>query len=106
MKTTIITLTTAILSLASCKPGKSTSYESSPEAPATESTSAESADAMPYPLKTCLVSGEELGSMGVPPAIVYQGQQIKFCCKSCIPDFEKEPEKYMAKLKEDQTKQQ
>jgi YHS domain-containing protein len=95
MKTTIITLTTAILALASCKPG-----ESGADASATEAASAETTGATPYPLDTCLVSGERLGAMGTPPEIVYQGQQIKFCCKNCIPDFEKEPEKFLSKMKE------
>ena len=40
---------------------------------------------------TCLVSGEKLGENGQAlPEIVHEGQQIKFCCKSCIPDFEKD----------------
>ncbi|HXX92130.1 MAG TPA: hypothetical protein VEN81_00760 [Planctomycetota bacterium] len=51
-----------------------------------------------YPLKTCLVSGEELGKMGEPVRIVYEGQEIKFCCKSCEPDFRKDPAKYLKKL--------
>jgi YHS domain-containing protein len=53
----------------------------------------------PYTLDTCLVSGEKLGGMGKPFEIVHEGQQIKFCCKSCLPDFEKDPAKYLAKLK-------
>ena len=38
----------------------------------------------PYPVKYCLVTGNELGSMGDPVTEVYQGQQIKFCCKACV----------------------
>ena len=53
----------------------------------------------PYPLETCLVSGEELGSMGDPIVIIHEGQEIKFCCDSCQPKFEKEPAKYLALLK-------
>ncbi len=52
-----------------------------------------------YPLDTCLVSGEKLGDMGEPVVITYQGQQIKFCCDSCVPKFNKEPEKFLSKLK-------
>jgi YHS domain-containing protein len=63
--------------------------------------SAEVGTAKPYPLKTCLVSGEELGTMGKAPVLVYQGQEIKFCCKDCIKDFKADPEKYIAKLKEE-----
>jgi len=56
------------------------------------------ADVKPYPLKTCLVSGNELGSMGAPITKVYEGQEIKFCCKPCIKKFEANPAKYLMKL--------
>jgi len=56
------------------------------------------ADVKPYPLKTCLVSGNELGSMGAPITKVYEGQEIKFCCKPCIKKFEANPAKYLTKL--------
>ena len=52
----------------------------------------------PYPLDTCLVSGGKLGSMGEPVTHVYTGQELQFCCRGCIPRFEKDPEKYMEKL--------
>jgi hypothetical protein len=52
-----------------------------------------------YPLKTCVVSGNELGSMGKPITKVYQNQEIKLCCKPCIKKFDANPVKYMAKLK-------
>ena len=61
-------------------------------------TPANAADAKPYPLKTCLVSGNELGSMGKPITKVYNGQEIKFCCKPCIKKFEANPSKYLSKL--------
>jgi YHS domain-containing protein len=54
--------------------------------------------AKPYPLDVCLVSGEKLGSMGAPVVYVHEGQEIKFCCKSCLPDFKKEPAKFLVKL--------
>lgn len=54
----------------------------------------------PYPLKTCIVSGEKLGEMGKPHVFTYQGQEIKFCCKGCLKDFNQEPEKYLTKLAE------
>jgi len=53
----------------------------------------------PYPLKVCIVTGEELGSMGKPVVKVYDEQEIKFCCKSCIKKFEADPAKYLAKLR-------
>ena len=52
----------------------------------------------PYPLKTCVVSGEELGKMGEPFRFVHQGQEVKLCCKGCEKDFQKEPAKYLGKI--------
>lgn len=52
----------------------------------------------PYPLKTCVVSGEKLGEMGKPVVYEYKGREIKFCCKDCIKDFKKNPDKYIKKL--------
>lgn len=56
--------------------------------------------AKPYPLDTCVVSGEKLGEMGKPFVFVYEGQEIKMCCKNCKKDFDKEPAKYIKKLDE------
>ncbi len=63
----------------------------------------ETTKATPYPLEVCLVSGEELGSMGEPHVFVHNGQEIKMCCDKCVPKFNKDPEKYLAKLKKGQT---
>lgn len=51
-----------------------------------------------YPLKECLVSGNELGSMGDVVTEIYGGREIKFCCKPCVKKFHANPEKYLAKL--------
>ena len=51
-----------------------------------------------YPLNYCLVTDNELGSMGKVVTKVYDGQEIKFCCKPCVAKFEKNPAKYLAKL--------
>ena len=51
-----------------------------------------------YPLKTCLVTDEELTSMGKPFVKVWNGTTIKLCCEGCMEDFEKEPKKFLAKL--------
>jgi len=55
-------------------------------------------DLKPYPLNTCLVSGEKLGTMGEPHVINHKGQEIKFCCKGCVKDFNKDPDTYLKKL--------
>ena len=52
----------------------------------------------PYPLTTCIVSGEKLDSMGEPVVFTYQGQEIKLCCKNCRKDFDADPAKYVSKL--------
>ena len=58
----------------------------------------------PYPLKTCIVADEELGSMGKPFVFVHEGQEIKMCCKSCKKDFDKDPKKFLKKLEKDDKK--
>jgi hypothetical protein len=53
----------------------------------------------PYPLTTCVVSGDKLGGdMGKPYVFTYQGREIKLCCKDCKKDFDKTPTKYIKKL--------
>jgi hypothetical protein len=60
-----------------------------------------------YPIDTCVVSGERLDDHaeskrkdaiwrepGKPDRLV------RFCCKSCITDFEKDPEKFLKQLDE------
>lgn len=58
----------------------------------------------PYPLKICIVSTEELGGMGKPVSKVHEGQEIKFCCKSCIKKFDKDPAGYVKKIADAQGK--
>ena len=52
----------------------------------------------PYPFDVCLVTDNDLGSMGEETSLVYEGQVIKFCCKPCEEKFLKNPAKYLAKL--------
>ncbi len=59
----------------------------------------------PYTLKTCIVTDEKLGGdMGKPYVFIYQGREIKFCCQSCLKDFNKEPAKYIKKLEKAEKK--
>lgn len=80
MKTTIAFL--SAIFLASCA--------------ATGSSSA--AGVKSYTKSTCLVTDNKLGSMGSPVTKVYDGQEVKFCCKPCVAKFEKNPQKYLAKI--------
>jgi len=61
-------------------------------------------DAKPYPLTTCVVSGEKLGEMGKPYKFTHEGREIQLCCKSCLKDFKKDPAKYVKKLDEAEAK--
>ena len=58
----------------------------------------------PYPLKTCVVSGEKLGEMGDTYVYKYKDREIKFCCKDCLKDFNKNPAKYIRKIEEAEAK--
>ena len=51
-----------------------------------------------YPMKTCLISGKELGSMGDPIDFVYGTRYVAFCCKGCIKGFQKNPDEQLAKV--------
>ncbi|MDD3179945.1 MAG: hypothetical protein PHQ04_06280 [Opitutaceae bacterium] len=59
-----------------------------------------------YPLKTCVVSGDELvGDMGEPIDFIHKeaskpDRLVRFCCKMCVPKFKKDPAKYLAKIDE------
>ena len=75
----------------------------------TNSAAAAAAKPVPYPLKTCVVSGDKLGGdMGEPIVFVYTNksinQEIKFCCPMCKPTFLAEPDKYMKIIKEAEAK--
>ena len=54
----------------------------------------------PDKLTTCPVSGEKLdGDMGKPLVFTYKDQEVKLCCKSCKKDFDKDPQKYIDKIR-------
>ncbi len=59
---------------------------------------AEAVKPKPYTLDTCIVSGDKIGSMGDAIVVVRDGREIKFCCKGCIADFDKDPAKFLAKI--------
>lgn len=56
-----------------------------------------------YPLKTCLVSDEPLGSMGEATPYIHraagQPDRVLFvCCDGCIDDLKANPAKFLAKI--------
>ena len=56
------------------------------------------AQAASYPLETCAVSGQKLGSMGDPINLVHGTRLVRLCCAGCKKSFAKTPDKYMAKV--------
>ncbi len=58
----------------------------------------------PYTLKTCVISGEKLGGMGEPYVYKYQDREIKFCCKGCLKEFNKDPDKYVKAIQDAEKK--
>lgn len=92
MKTKLLLLATLALSLAA------TPATAQTPAPAAQKSPAAKGTPKPYPLKVCLVTDNDLDSMGDETSIVYEGQLIKFCCAPCEKKFLKNPARYLAKL--------
>lgn len=69
-----------------------------PAKPAAEKKAADKGPAKPYPLDVCIVTDNDLNSMGDETSFVYEGQTVKFCCKPCERKFLKNPAKYLEKL--------
>ena len=42
--------------------------------------------------------------MGKPVTLIYKDQEMKFCCKDCVKDFNKDPQKWMQKFDEEKAK--
>jgi hypothetical protein len=58
------------------------------------------AQAPTYPLDTCAVSGEKLGSMGKALDVVVDGRMVRICCKGCTKAVAKDKEAIFKKLDE------
>lgn len=86
MKTKIIT--TIIAACAFLLPSCATSNTSTALPPGVKA----------YPNSTCIVTDNRLGSMGRPISEIYNGQEIKFCCKPCVAKFHADPKKYLSKI--------
>ncbi len=66
---------------------------------------ADSAVPKTYPLEKCVVSDETLGEHGKPVKVTTpEGTDVYLCCKACVKDFKKDPEKYGKMVKEAQPK--
>ena len=60
--------------------------------------SASAGEVKPYPLKTCIVSDEELDPSRKPISVVFQGQEVRVCCRECKGEFQSAPEKFLKKI--------
>lgn len=72
--------------------------QSHQDSTAGSATSQPAAVSFAYPLDTCIVSGEKLGSMGDPVSLTHEGRRITLCCNGCVKEFEAEPAKFIKKL--------
>lgn len=100
----------ASVSLAANEAHKSANSSVKPEAgqlvPASDLDAAWLAKAREeYPLKSCVISGDEFdgGPMGKPIDFAFrkEGQPdrlVRFCCKDCIKDFNKDPERHLDEI--------
>lgn len=88
----------ALVALAGCGPKETVSVNAVP-APAAGGAAAAPVKVEPskdYPLKTCVVSGEALGSMGAPQAYKVGDVEVQLCCPMCLAKFNADPAKYAA----------
>jgi YHS domain-containing protein len=51
-----------------------------------------------YPLKTCPVTGKNLGSMGEPAEVILAGRLIRLCCPPCERQLRADPVAYLAEI--------
>jgi YHS domain-containing protein len=49
------------------------------------------------PAERCVVMG---GKINKDVYVDHEGQRVYFCCAACIDEFNKDPEKYLKKMKE------
>lgn len=53
-----------------------------------------------YPLDTCVVTGAKLDSMGGPYIHDHEGTEVRFCCRGCLPRFNREPAKFLQMIED------
>jgi hypothetical protein len=102
MKSFLSSLLLSAAVLVSAAPLLAQSAKDKKAAPAPESEVVAKARAE-YPMKTCLVSDEPLGSMGDAVAYVHKtagkpDRVIFVCCEGCIDDFKADPAKFLKKV--------
>lgn len=90
----------AALALASCASKPTATADTAPtgKKAVSKKVAKNEAKPKPYPLKTCLVTGDGLDDMDERVTTVYKGQTFEFCCKPCLKKFNKNPEKFLKEL--------
>ena len=66
-----------------------------PQAPATEDVNKQAAAGETEQTTCPIMDGNKISKKVF---VEYKGKKVYFCCASCKGDFEKDPEKYIAKL--------
>jgi len=95
MKT--LTLILSLIALGGAALGFSPTSET--QADKTPSNEAIIAAQLPsYPLTKCVISGEELDSMGDPINMVVEGRLVRICCKGCAKSLKKDPKAAFAAI--------
>jgi len=102
MKFLSTTLITLALATSAAHAQQAHDHASHAEATDTQQAASEEQQRIgdPWPLDTCIVSGEKLGSMGDPIILIHEGREVRFCCQSCVGTFRADPAKYLAKADE------
>ena len=101
MRSLLSSLLLSAAVLVAAAPSFAQSGDKKPATPAESEVIAKARAA--YPLKTCLVSDESLGSMGDAIPFVYKAagkpdRVVFFCCEGCIDDFKADPAKFLKKV--------
>ena len=98
MRIAAVALLAAAAVLSACKAEPAPVAAPAP-APAPADAGVKAPEAAPaaaeaYPLDTCPVSGEKLGSMGDPVVVSHEGVEVRLCCKGCLKEFNADPKKF------------
>jgi YHS domain-containing protein len=94
MRLVVLSLTALGLSAATI------AFQQPTEKPASQDAQVISQQLPSYPLDQCPVSKEKLGGMGEPVNFVQEGRLVRFCCKDCIKEFQKDPAPVLKQIDE------
>jgi hypothetical protein len=90
--------TLVVVAAAALLPAACGAEPAPPPAPAPAPAGPAAPAAAAYPLPTCVVSDEALGSMGDPVVFTHDGVEVRLCCAACRKEFDRDPAKHLAKI--------